>query len=199
LIKSNCIDLYRIPLFQSFQCSNYRPFYFLTQKCLAVFHRYLNVIVTLRYIVIPSPYIVVKFYHPFFILSVYRSFPPISLHTSVPAAETAGCINYYRNLERPLECGVTVIAAHCATPVFPLINKKIIRDFYLFMKSVTQIVYGCGQIPLRSPYQQGCRSYPKSSKPFHLIGLCTALTSLSPSTAGRIFPRLPMILHQRNI
>jgi hypothetical protein len=41
-----------------------------------------------------------------------------------------------RNLERPLECGVTVIAAHCATPVFPLINKKIIRDFYLFMKSV---------------------------------------------------------------
>lgn len=43
---------------------------------------------------IPSPYIVLKIYHPVFILSVYKSFPLITLHTSVPAAETAGCINY---------------------------------------------------------------------------------------------------------
>ena len=44
-------------------------------------------------------------------------------------------LDNYRNLERPLECGVIVIAAHCATPVFPVIDKNMIRDFYSFMKS----------------------------------------------------------------
>jgi len=38
-------------------------------------------------------------------------------------------------LDAPLEHGVTVIAAHCATPVFPLIDKNEIRDFAAFMKS----------------------------------------------------------------
>ena len=40
----------------------------------------------------------------------------------------------FRLLEKPLEYGVTVIAAHCATPVFPLIEKNYLREFYLFMK-----------------------------------------------------------------
>jgi hypothetical protein len=71
--------------------------------------------------VIPSPYIVLKIYHPVFILSVYRSFPPISLHTSVPAAETAGCINYktlgddinrlIKEIKGPLNLGASTIVA----------------------------------------------------------------------------------------
>lgn len=40
----------------------------------------------------------------------------------------------FRFLEKPLEHGVTVIAAHCATPVFPMIDKNYLREFYLFMK-----------------------------------------------------------------
>lgn len=40
----------------------------------------------------------------------------------------------FRYLEKPLEHGATVIAAHCATPVFPLIEKNYLREFYSFMK-----------------------------------------------------------------
>ncbi len=40
----------------------------------------------------------------------------------------------FRYLEKPLERGVTVIAAHCATPVFPLIDKNVIGEFYRFMR-----------------------------------------------------------------
>jgi predicted TIM-barrel fold metal-dependent hydrolase len=43
-------------------------------------------------------------------------------------------LDNFRHLERPLEYGVTVIAAHCATPVFPLIEQPQIREFYTFMK-----------------------------------------------------------------
>jgi predicted TIM-barrel fold metal-dependent hydrolase len=43
-------------------------------------------------------------------------------------------LDNFRYLERPLEYGVTVIAAHCATPVFPLIEKPQIKEFYSFMK-----------------------------------------------------------------
>ena len=45
-------------------------------------------------------------------------------------------LDNFRFLDRPLECGVTVIAAHCATPVFPPpINKNEVKKFYAFMKS----------------------------------------------------------------
>jgi len=45
-------------------------------------------------------------------------------------------LDHFRYLDRPLECGVTTIAAHCATPVFPPpINKKEVKEFYAFMKS----------------------------------------------------------------
>jgi predicted TIM-barrel fold metal-dependent hydrolase len=40
----------------------------------------------------------------------------------------------FRFLDKPLECGVTVIAAHCATPVFP-IDKDETKEFGAFMRS----------------------------------------------------------------
>jgi len=43
-------------------------------------------------------------------------------------------LDNFKNLIKPLECGVKVIAAHCATPVFPLVDKNLIKDFYSFMK-----------------------------------------------------------------
>jgi len=39
----------------------------------------------------------------------------------------------FRFLDKPLQHGVTVIAAHCATPVFP-IDKDETKEFYAFMK-----------------------------------------------------------------
>ncbi len=42
--------------------------------------------------------------------------------------------DHFRLLEKPLECGVTVIAAHCATPVFPT-DKNETKEFYRFMQS----------------------------------------------------------------
>ena len=45
-------------------------------------------------------------------------------------------LDNFRFLDKPLENGVTVIAAHCATPVFPPpINKNEVKAFYAFMKS----------------------------------------------------------------
>lgn len=43
-------------------------------------------------------------------------------------------LDNYKYLEKPLECGVTVIAAHCASPVFPVIDKDVMKDFYTFMQ-----------------------------------------------------------------
>jgi predicted TIM-barrel fold metal-dependent hydrolase len=40
----------------------------------------------------------------------------------------------FRFLDKPLECGVTVIAAHCATPVFP-IDKNETKEFGAFMRA----------------------------------------------------------------
>jgi predicted TIM-barrel fold metal-dependent hydrolase len=40
----------------------------------------------------------------------------------------------FRLLDKPLECGVTVIAAHCATPVFP-IDKNETAEFGAFMRA----------------------------------------------------------------
>jgi len=40
----------------------------------------------------------------------------------------------FRFLDKPLDCGVTVIAAHCATPVFP-IDKNETAQFGAFMRS----------------------------------------------------------------
>lgn len=40
----------------------------------------------------------------------------------------------FQYLKKPLEHGVTVIAAHCAAPVFPLIEKNTIKDFHALME-----------------------------------------------------------------
>jgi hypothetical protein len=43
-------------------------------------------------------------------------------------------LDNFRYLAKPLEHGVTVIAAHCATPLFPLIEQPQIKEFYALMK-----------------------------------------------------------------
>lgn len=53
---------------------------------------------------------------------------------SFPEGIRNKALDNFRHLETPLNCGVTVIAAHCATPVFPLIDKNEIKEFYAFMK-----------------------------------------------------------------
>jgi uncharacterized protein len=50
----------------------------------------------------------------------------------------------FRFLEKPLEYGVTTIAAHCATPLFPFVEKPQIKEFYAFMKAAN----GDGQVRL---------------------------------------------------
>jgi predicted TIM-barrel fold metal-dependent hydrolase len=45
-------------------------------------------------------------------------------------------LDNFKYLEKPLEHGVTVIAAHCASPVFPIIDTNLMKDFYRFMKDV---------------------------------------------------------------
>lgn len=43
-------------------------------------------------------------------------------------------LDNFRYLEKPLEHGVKVIAAHCASPVFPGIDRNEIKDFHSFME-----------------------------------------------------------------
>ena len=40
----------------------------------------------------------------------------------------------YRFLEEPLKYGVKIIAAHCASPVFPIIDENHIKKFHAFME-----------------------------------------------------------------
>lgn len=57
---------------------------------------------------------------------------------SFPEGIRRGELDNFRFLEKPLEYGVTIIAAHCATPVFPLIDKNEIKNFHALMKSANQ-------------------------------------------------------------
>jgi hypothetical protein len=43
-------------------------------------------------------------------------------------------LDKFSNLEGPLRHGVTVIAAHCATPVFPVVDSDDTQKFYTLMK-----------------------------------------------------------------
>lgn len=43
-------------------------------------------------------------------------------------------LDKFSNLEGPLRHGVTVIAAHCATPVFPVVDSDDTKRFYALMK-----------------------------------------------------------------
>ena len=44
-------------------------------------------------------------------------------------------LDHFRYLEKALDCGVTVIAAHCATPVFPMIDINQTKEFHAFMEN----------------------------------------------------------------
>jgi hypothetical protein len=54
---------------------------------------------------------------------------------SFPEGIRKGKLDNFEYLEKPLECGVRVIAAHCATPVFPFIDVNRTKEFYAFMKN----------------------------------------------------------------
>jgi len=43
-------------------------------------------------------------------------------------------LDHFRHLGHPLDCGVTVIAAHCASPVFPVIDRNWMKVFFGLMK-----------------------------------------------------------------
>ncbi len=63
---------------------------------------------------------------------------------SFPEGIRQPALDDYRKLTKPLEQGVTIIAAHCAAPVFPLVDKNTIKDFYAFMKAAN----GGGKVQL---------------------------------------------------
>lgn len=44
-------------------------------------------------------------------------------------------LDNFKFLETPLKYGVKTIAAHCASPVFPVVDKNNTREFYAFMKN----------------------------------------------------------------
>jgi len=71
---------------------------------------------------------------------------PLLCHTgpeySFPEGIRNKRLDNFRFLERAIECGVKVIVAHCATPVFPLIDRDETEEFYRFMKGAN----GDGQI-----------------------------------------------------
>ncbi len=43
-------------------------------------------------------------------------------------------LDNFRYLDLPLDCGVEVIAGHCASPVFPVIDRNMMKDFFKFME-----------------------------------------------------------------
>ncbi len=62
---------------------------------------------------------------------------PLLCHVGPEYAFAEGRRNWrldgFRHLEAVLDCGVTVIAAHCATPVFPVFDLDEFPDFVAFM------------------------------------------------------------------
>ncbi len=86
--------------------------------------------------------------HREFYDTIARSNIPLLCHVgpeySFPEGIRNKRLDDFRYLERPLEHGVTVIAAHCAAPVFPIIDRSHLREFYAFMKNAN----GDGKIRL---------------------------------------------------
>ena len=54
---------------------------------------------------------------------------------SFPEGIRKGHLDDFRKLDLALERGVTVIAAHCATPVFPIYDKNEVREFAAYMRA----------------------------------------------------------------
>jgi hypothetical protein len=55
-----------------------------------------------------------------------------------PGAFDRKSLDNFRNLTKPLESDVTIIAAHCATPVFPLMDKNEVTEFSKFMQEANK-------------------------------------------------------------
>jgi predicted TIM-barrel fold metal-dependent hydrolase len=76
--------------------------------------------------------------HKDYYKSLAKNQMPLLCHVgpeySFPEGMRKSQLDNFRTLDGPLGCGVTVIAAHCATPVFP-IDKDETKEFYAFMKS----------------------------------------------------------------
>jgi predicted TIM-barrel fold metal-dependent hydrolase len=76
---------------------------------------------------------------PFYGLLADRGMPllcHVGPEYSFPEGIREWRLDNFRHLDRALECGVTVISAHCATPVFPPpFNKNEVKEFCTFMKS----------------------------------------------------------------
>jgi len=76
--------------------------------------------------------------HKYFYAALAARNIPLLCHVgpeySFPEGIRQRNLDNYKYLEKPLEYGVTVIAAHCASPVFPLIDENVMKDFYAFMK-----------------------------------------------------------------
>lgn len=80
--------------------------------------------------------------HEYFYKALASHNMPLLCHVgqeySFPEGIRKGHLDNFEYLEKPLGCGVTVIAAHCATPVFPLIDVNRTREFYEFMKNANK-------------------------------------------------------------
>lgn len=67
-----------------------------------------------------------------------RNKMPLLCHVGPEYTFTEGLrkreLDCYKRLGLALECGVTLIAAHCATPVFPLFDRDDTREFRAFMR-----------------------------------------------------------------
>lgn len=76
--------------------------------------------------------------HAAFYRALASSHLPLLCHVgpeySFPEGIRKKGLDNFRYLENPLEYGVTVIAAHCATPVFPMFEKTEVKEFYEFMR-----------------------------------------------------------------
>lgn len=53
---------------------------------------------------------------------------------SFPEGIRMARLDNFRFLKNPLDCGATVIAAHCATPVFPVVDRNETTEFLRFME-----------------------------------------------------------------
>lgn len=47
-------------------------------------------------------------------------------------------LDNFKLLEKALSCGVTVIAAHCAAPLFPILDVNRMKEFYAFMEKANR-------------------------------------------------------------
>jgi predicted TIM-barrel fold metal-dependent hydrolase len=65
---------------------------------------------------------------------------------SFPEGIRMAHLDNFRSLKNPLDCGVTVIAAHCATPVFPVVDRNETADFLRFMEQAN----AGGEVRLRA-------------------------------------------------